>query len=196
VDNLVPAVPQGLAVDYSATENELAWEQSEDEDFQYFRVYRGTVPGFVPGPGNLVHTTIGIGWVDFVTEGWQYHYKITAVDFSGNESEAASPEAVTGIDPTTAPTRYALHQSVPNPLNPTTVIRYDVPSGGGKMTLDIFDVSGRRVRRLVDGHEAPGRQSVVWDGKDERGARVGSGVYYYRLVAPGYKKTLKMMVAK
>jgi len=159
-------------------------------------VYRGTDPEFVPAPGNLVHMTIDIGWVDFVAEGWQYHYKITAVDFSGNESDPASPETVTGVDPTGAPTRYALHQNVPNPLNPTTVIRYDVPSGGGSVTLDIFDVSGRRVRRLLNGHEAPGRRVVVWDGKDARGARVASGVYYYRLVAPGYEKTLKMMVLK
>ena len=196
VDNLAPAVPQGLAVDYSASENELAWEECGDEDFQYFRVYRGTDSEFIPDPENLVHTTIGIEWIDSVTEGWQYHYKITALDFSGNESDAASPEAVTGIDPTGAPTRYVLHQNVPNPLNPTTVIRYDVPSDGGKVTLEVFDVSGRLVRRLVDGHEDPGRQSVVWDGRDERGSSVASGVYYYRLVAPGYEKTLKMMVVK
>ena len=196
VDNLAPAVPRGLAVDYSESENELAWEESEDEDFQYFRVYRGTDPEFVPGPENLVHMTIGIGWVDSVTEGWQYHYKVSAVDFSGNESDAASPEAVTGLDEPGAPGRYALYQNAPNPLNPTTVIRYDVPSGGGSVTLEIFDVSGRLVRRLLDGQEASGRKSVVWDGKDERGARVGSGVYYCRLVAPGYKKTLKMIVVK
>lgn len=106
------------------------------------------------------------------------------------------PPAVPGVDPTGAPTRYTLHQNVPNPLNPSTVIRYDVPSDGGKVTLEIFDVSGRLVRRLVDGQETPGRKSVAWDGRDERGKSVASAVYYYRLQAPGYEKILKMMVVK
>jgi flagellar hook assembly protein FlgD len=48
----------------------------------------------------------------------------------------------------------------------------------------------------VDGNEAPGGRSVVWDGKDERAAPVASGVYYYRLEALGYEKTLKMIAAK
>jgi hypothetical protein len=196
VDNLAPAVPRGFGVDYSASENALVWEESESEDFQYFRVYRGTDPEFVPAPGNLVHSTIDVEWMDAVSEGWQYHYKITALDFSGNESDAASPETVTGIDEPGLPQRYALYQNAPNPLNPTTEIRYDVPSGGGKVTLEIFAVSGRLVRRLLDGQETPGRKSVVWDGRNEHGESVGSGVYYYRLEAPGYEKTLKMTVLK
>jgi hypothetical protein len=196
LDNIAPEVPGGFAVEYHAPGgNELSWDACPDEDFQYFRIYRYDSEDFEPSPENLVHMTIDVSWLDPDGTGWDY-YKITALDHVGNESDPASPETVTGVDPTGAPTRYALHQNVPNPLNPTTVIRYDVPSGGGSVTLDIFDVSGRRVRRLVDGHEAPGRRSVVWDGKDERGGSVASGVYYCRLVAPGYEKTLKMMVAK
>jgi hypothetical protein len=196
VDNLAPGVPQGFAIDYSANENQLVWEESDDEDFQHFRVYRSTDPEFVPDPGNLVHMTIDTGWIDSVTEGWQYHYKVSAVDFSGNESDPASPGTVTGADELPVPGRYALYQNVPNPLGPTTVIRYDVPAGDGKVTLEIFDVSGRLVRRLLDGHEAPGRKAVAWDGRNEHGERVGSGVYYYRLEAPGYERTLRLMVVK
>jgi hypothetical protein len=195
VDNLAPSVPAAFAVDYSANLNELAWAESEDEDFQYFRIYRGTAPEFEPGPANLIHMTTDIGWIDLVTDGWQYHYKVSAVDFSGNESDAASPESMTGV-PESVPGGYVLYQNVPNPLNPTTTIRYDVPSVGGRVTLDIFDVSGRRVRRLLDRDEAAGQRSAVWDGRDDGGAQVASGVYYYRLTAPGYEKTLKMTVLK
>ncbi len=196
VDNLAPSVPTGLGVDYGATENELAWEECEDDDFQYFRIYRSTDPEFTPASENLVHMTVDTGWVDPVSEGWQYYYKVSAVDFSGNESDAASPETVTGVDDSSMPSRYALYQNVPNPLNPTTTISYDVPANGGHVSLDIFDVRGRLVRRLVDGYVEGGRRTAVWDGRDDGGDRVASGVYYYRLSAPGYERMLKMTVLK
>ena len=196
VDNLAPAVPAAFAVDYSATQNQLAWEASEDEDFQYFRIYRGADPAFIPAPENLIQMTIGVNWLDEVTEGWQYHYKITAVDFSGNESDPASPESVTGLDDPEMPARYALYQNAPNPFNPVTEVRYDVPAPGGRVTLAIFDLSGRRVRTLVDGHETSGEKRVVWNGTDSSGGRVASGVYYCVLTAPGYDRAVKMTLLK
>jgi len=196
VDNLAPSVPAAFAVDYSPNENELVWAESEDADFQHFRIYRGTDAEFEPAPENLVHMTIGVEWVDHVADAFQYHYKISAVDFSGNESDTASPESITGVDEPGLPHGYALYQNRPNPLNPTTTIQYDVPSDGGRVVLEVFDVSGRLVRRLLDRNEAAGRQWVVWDGRDDGGAAVASGVYYYRLTAPGYEKTFRMTVLK
>jgi hypothetical protein len=196
VDNLAPAVPRGLSVDYSATENQLAWEESDDADFQYFRVYRGTDPDFVPGAGNLVHVTIGTEWVDSVVEGWQYHYKVTALDFSGNESEPASPGSITGVDEPETPERFALHRNVPNPLRSGTEIAYDVPVDGGEVRLTVYDVAGRRVRVLVDGPQMAGRKSATWDGRDDRGNAVGSGVYYCQLKAPGFEESIKMTVLR
>ncbi|MCK4511925.1 hypothetical protein KAW64_09310, partial [bacterium] len=196
VDNLAPAVPAAFAVDYSATQNQLAWEASEDDDFQYFRIYRGTDAAFVPAPENLVHMTIGVDWLDEVTEGWQYHYKITAVDFSGNESDPASPESITGLDDSELPARYALYQNTPNPFNPVTEVRYDVPAPGGRVSLVVFDISGRCVRTLVDGHEGPGEKRVVWNGTDGAGRSVASGTYYCKLAAPGYERVVKMTLLK
>ncbi len=69
----------------------------------------------------------------------------------GNESDPASPEPATGVGEPVIPQAFALYQNVPNPFNPETTIRYDVPAGGGKVTLRVFDVSGRLVRTLVDG---------------------------------------------
>jgi hypothetical protein len=94
------------------------------------------------------------------------------------------------------PTAFALAQNVPNPFNPSTVIRYDVPGGGGGVTLRIYDVGGRLVRTLVDGFEAAGRKSVEWRGQNDRGEMVATGVYFYRMTAPGFERTRKMVLLK
>ena len=64
------------------------------------------------------------------------------------------------------------------------------------MSLRIYDVGGRLVRTLFDGQQAAGQKMVTWDGRDERGRSVASGVYFYRLQAPSYKKTLKMVLVR
>jgi len=91
---------------------------------------------------------------------------------------------------------YRLHQNTPNPFNPTTVIQYDMPPGGGTAKLQVFDVSGRLVRTLVDGFVEGGERFTEWSGRDGRGAAVASGVYFYRLTAPGFSETRKMVLLK
>ena len=104
---------------------------------------------------------------------------------------------VTGIDPEPlVPDAYALYQNAPNPFNPTTEIRYDVPATGGRVTLRVYDVDGRLVRTLVDEVQAEGARSVVWDGKNSRGDGVATGVYFYRLEAPGFAETRRMVLMK
>jgi hypothetical protein len=93
-------------------------------------------------------------------------------------------------------TPYRLHQNVPNPFNPTTTIRFDVPAGGGQVRLQVFDVTGRLVRTLVDDFVRPGGRSVLWDGRDHRGETVATGLYLYRLDAPGFTETRKMLFLK
>ena len=92
------------------------------------------------------------------------------------------------------PTSYVLYQNVPNPFNPTTVIRYDVPSGGGYVTLKIYNVQGELVRTLVEGHQSAGPKKAAWHAQDTDGRRVASGVYFYRMTAPDFEKTRKMLL--
>lgn len=71
VDNIAPGVPTGLAVTYNTgSGNELLWDQAPEEDFQYFRVYRGNSEEFVPGPENLACQTASTGWSDPDYDGW------------------------------------------------------------------------------------------------------------------------------
>ncbi|MFQ5599308.1 MAG: FlgD immunoglobulin-like domain containing protein, partial [Candidatus Krumholzibacteriia bacterium] len=88
-----------------------------------------------------------------------------------------------------------LHQNAPNPFNPTTEIRFDL-ARDGRVALRIYDVAGRRVRTLVDGQMPPGFHASAWDGLDEAGRRVSSGVYFYRLEAGDVTATRKLVVMK
>lgn len=89
------------------------------------------------------------------------------------------------------PKRFALHANFPNPFNPTTVIKYDLPKAS-EVRLVVYDVLGRRVRTLVEAQMSPGFHTQLWDGKDARGMALASGLYFVRLQADGFKKTHKM----
>jgi flagellar hook assembly protein FlgD len=85
---------------------------------------------------------------------------------------------------------------VPNPFNPTTTIRFDL-AHAGHVSLRIYDVSGRLVRRLIEAKlEAAGGLEAKWNGLDETGNRVASGVYFYRLVTADFDATRKMVLMK
>ena len=131
-----------------------------------------------------------------ISDGWQYQYVVTALDGSGNESLAAAPTVLTGIMGDSAPLKFALHQSVPNPFNPTTTISYSVPAGGGLVTIRVFDVAGRLVRTLMNGQAPPGTNTVTWDGRNDNGENVATGIFFCRMQAPGFEQTMKMTLLK
>ncbi len=103
---------------------------------------------------------------------------------------------VTGVPHDDVPLAFALHTNIPNPFNPITTIGYEIPAGGADVSISIYDVSGRRVRELVNEHRAAGMWSVTWNGDDDRGQRVASGVYFYRMRAGEFIDTKKMVLLK
>jgi hypothetical protein len=107
-----------------------------------------------------------------------------------------NPTGVPGDDVVTAPARTALHQNVPNPFNPVTTIRFDL-ARTGHVSLRIYDVAGRAVRTLVnDTMKAAADHEVVWDGRDDAGTQVSSGVYFYRLEAGTVSDVRKMVLMR
>jgi len=94
------------------------------------------------------------------------------------------------------PTVYSLAQNFPNPFNPTTTIRYDVPAPGGLVRIVVYNVKGQRVTTLVDSHELPGYHKVTWDGTNRTGNNVASGVYFIQMKAGGFVKTKKLLLLK
>jgi hypothetical protein len=94
-------------------------------------------------------------------------------------------------------TRFSLAQNYPNPFNPTTKISFYVPDGKVKhVSLIIYDVKGARVKTLVDETRRGGKHTVEWDGRNNAGGLVASGVYFYRLVEGDFADTKKMMLLK
>ena len=93
------------------------------------------------------------------------------------------------------PTTYVLEQNYPNPFNPTTTIEYDIPSTG-KVTLEIYNIIGERVRTLVNDVQDAGVYQVVWDGRDESRNTVATGVYLYRVHAGNFNSVKKMLLMK
>jgi len=84
----------------------------------------------------------------------------------------------------------------PNPFNPTTTIEFEVASLT-PVHLRIYDIQGRLVKTLVEGKQyRAGRHGVSWNGRDHRGRLAASGVYFYRLVTPGYSGTRTMTLVK
>jgi len=92
------------------------------------------------------------------------------------------------------PTEFALFQNSPNPFNPATSIRYEIPGSQEVMVrLKIYDSRGGLVRVLVDGLRKPGVYRAVWNAGDDAGRRISSGLYIYRLEAGGFIQTRKML---
>jgi hypothetical protein len=92
------------------------------------------------------------------------------------------------------PAGFALYENYPNPFNPSTTIGFSVPQAGN-LTLVVYDMTGREVRTLASGSMAAGYHAVRWDGRDNRGSTVSSGVYFFRLRAgAGFVETRKMVL--
>ncbi len=94
------------------------------------------------------------------------------------------------------PAGFSLTANFPNPFNAATRIRYSVGTEG-PVSLEVFDVTGRRVRRLMDRQwSAPGAYDLRWDGRNEEGVEVASGVYIYRLFARDQTVSRRMMLVR
>ena len=101
----------------------------------------------------------------------------------------------TGIEDGPIGPQLRLAQNHPNPFNPRTVIRYELPAEG-RVSLRVYNLAGRVVRTLVDGRQSAGRQSIVWSGHDDRGQSVASGTYVYALETPGGRLTRKLSLVR
>jgi len=104
----------------------------------------------------------------------------------GNEGSAAETENI--------PQSFAV-DNYPNPFNPATTIRYQLPEAAA-VQLVIYNVLGQQVRSLVSERREAGYHQIAWDGRNDAGAQVGSGIYIYRFTANSFTKVQKMMLLK
>lgn len=114
---------------------------------------------------------------------------ITTIEKSGTYALVYDSEAEV------LPTEFVLNQNYPNPFNPTTTIRYDI-AVSGQVSLIVYNLLGQKVRTLINGYAPQGTYRLQWDGNNDMGQRVSSGVYLYRLESGGKRFTKRMMFMK
>jgi hypothetical protein len=119
----------------------------------------------------------------------------TVTDFLALKLQAFGSGSVAVEDPLLPSPNLRLNQNYPNPFNPETTISFSLDTAV-PVRLEIYNLRGQLVQRLVDESKASGTHSVVWDGTDLCGEPVSSGLYYYKLTSGKYSSTRKMILLK
>jgi len=117
----------------------------------------------------------------------------TGADHIQSASNNKSVQTPDGHD--AIPFEFALKQPYPNPFNPYTTINYALPEPS-KVIITIYDISGRKVRELINNNESAGDKAIIWDGFDDNGKMVSGGIYIYHLKAGEYSSSKKMLFLK
>ena len=170
--------------------NNLGWEVYRSVDGEVFEQVGGLVPG--AGTSDEFRT---YEFVDADPPAAEVvYYYLRQIDLNGAVSRSGTIEVLqvaTGLEEQVLPLANALQQNYPNPFNPGTTIRFDLAEGSF-VTLRVYDSLGQVVRTLAEASLAAGSYTRSWDGRDARGLRVASGVYYYELRAGAYTSMKKM----
>jgi len=195
-------LPVELAV-FTSTVNKrdvtLNWTTARESNNSGFDIERSPVNGdwsnvgFVQGSGTST-SSIDYSFIDRGLNTGKYNYRLKQIDFNGNfEYFNLGNEVGVGI-----PIKYDLSQNYPNPFNPTTKINYDLPKDG-KVSIKLFDISGREVATLVNEVQPAGYYTINFNGSN-----LSSGAYFYRISAEsdgqsangGFVTSKKMILIK
>jgi hypothetical protein len=173
---------------------EVRWELRSDEAVESFTLYRREEGAALPvevahGPA----AGSSQSYLDASVEGGKtYHYELVIRAAAGGEFRSQIATVSTGT------LMLSLGQNHPNPFNPETTIPYDLPHSDKRerVRLWVLDIAGRIVTTLVDEDQGGGSYRVTWQGRDNRGEAVSSGVYFYVLDVGGQRRTKKLVLLK
>lgn len=204
VDNLAPASPLMLsAVRAGGDIVDLDWVSSglNEPDFKEYWVYRGETSGFPLDTAHFFTATADTVATDNAADaGTAYYYVTVSVDVHDNQSdpsnEAMVGAVVVGIgDHPPAITAFTVLPNSPNPFGNETEIRVGLPEPSD-VTLEVYDVAGRKVFTREFDRMAEGWRRLTFDGRDDSGKPLASGVYFLRVNAIGETVTRKMVIAR
>ncbi len=188
VEIILP-IPQNVVAVYNYPNVIVMWDPiSNGRDFLNYNVYRD---------GLLVGTPIDTTFQDPGLAGGEYTYNVAAF-FDGDwESDWSDDAVVTilGTNNILIPVRTELTGNYPNPFNPVTTIKFSLKEDSD-VSIMIYNIKGAVVRMLADDEMSTAYHEVIWDGKDNAGKQVGSGVYFYKMKAEKYTATKKMILMK
>ncbi len=188
----------------------LRWTTEAEPDNAGFNIYRSQSESgdyvkvnenLIPSQGNAT-SGAEYSYLDKPDQAGNYNYKLQSVSVTG-ETDFHGPVSVilTGVDirKYVLPTDFSISQNYPNPFNPETMIEYSLPEAS-QVTISIYDANGRLVRQLVSSQRTAGIHDVKWDGRDDKGQKVVSGVYFYHFKAASsdriFSRTNKMILMK
>ncbi len=188
-----------LASFAGAFENEAAvlrWSTLIEENIEGFNVLRSEreADGYEPVNADPVASSGAAGGASYemkdpdVSLSRIYYYKLEAIS-GGRTRDLSGPCTVVCRAP------FSLEQNAPNPFNPSTSIKFTIAEDA-RVTLVVYDVGGRRVKTLVDRDLKASFYRVAWDGRNENGRNVASGIYFYRLQAGSYVQSRKMILLR
>ncbi len=198
IDNISPPGVQGLVAEYTAgTGVTMQWGIVAEEDLSHYSVYRGTAADFEAI--QPIGTTDQPVFIDASVDGSTvFFYRVTAVDIHDNESDpsiAISPDYLDTDSPNSLPVEYRLVGSYPNPFNPETTIQFELPEASD-VVVNIYDVNGRLVNKLVESRLDGGYHSVRWVAEDHHGRALEAGVYLVIFQAGSVQQSAKVLLLK
>jgi hypothetical protein len=121
--------------------------------------------------------------------------KESRLNFSTDALLNENFQSLGAVEIAAVPTVFALEQNYPNPFNPSTTIKYQIPADAN-VNLVIYNLQGQQIRTLIAKEQKAGYYNVVWDGRNEAGQTVSSGLYLYRVQAGSFVATHKMLMIK
>ena len=177
--------------EYSDEGVKLEWEIGHADGLEGFNIYRSKSfeEKFVRLTKNLIPPEKGNTYLDSrIRPGVSYTYRLGAVDDDGEFYSQAMTVEVPYKET-------ALEQNYPNPFNPSTTISFFLAEPE-HVVLTIYNVQGKRVKMLFNGKRGFGKHKMKWNGQNDHGSSVSSGVYYYRLKAGNRAFTKKLTILK
>lgn len=198
VDNLAPPAPLFLSALRVGADVHLQWNRVRVRDLDNYRVYRATSTGVTPIPPNFLTNDDDTLMVDSSAPTSALYYIVTAKDVHGNEgvaSNEAGVNALTGAGNLPLITTLTVLQNHPNPFTGETQLEVGLPAKSD-VRVEVFDVAGRRMRATRIPNQTKGWNTVRLDSRDDAGASLPSGVYFYRVHAGGATVTRKMVITR
>ena len=181
--------PQNLSYTLAASNVILQWDAPIGSvGFTTYRVYRN---------GEMLAEITSTLYVDLAVPPGTYIYYVTAMYGTHESIPSNEVEVVIGVesDSNLLPAVTKLGGNYPNPFNPTTEISYAM-SNAGHIMIDIYNVKGELVKTLVNREVATGNHSIIWNGENNSGKPVTSGLYLYKMKTGTYVSTKKMILLK
>ncbi len=196
INNTVPVELVSFSANVAENSVRLNWATASETNNFGFDVEKSvdgllfSKIGFVAGRGT---TTVpqSYSFVENNVSTGNHFYRLKQIDTDGAFEHSNVIEALV-----LPPARFSLSQNYPNPFNPETRIRFDIPNLQGekvRVQLSVYNLFGQLVRTLVNEDRTPGVHEIDWDGRNDEGLVVPSGMYFYTVRAGEFKETKKML---